>query len=148
MSINVNPPPQMRMPSKFSTDKEVASWFTNNQRVLTQLFLRSGGSVDNGELMQSQIDQLFMLVGLGNDITETTTSTDYTTISNNLVRVEASCVITLNLSPVVGERSLIQPQGNFFVTVVGNINGESQFIMNNAYDLMDVRYTELGWVIV
>jgi hypothetical protein len=148
MAINVNPPPQIKVPKQFAGDREVSAWIINNQRTLTQLWLRSGGATDSNESLQAQIDELFVLIGGLGDLVETTTSTNYTTVSNNLVRVTGSCSITLNLSPEVGEVSLIQPQGNYLVTVIGHINGGSSVTMSNAFDLMEVKYTAGGWVIV
>jgi len=148
MTINVNPPPQIRIPKRFSGDREVSAWISNIQRTMTQLWLRSGGATDGNTILQAQIDELFDLVGNIGDLVETTTDTDYTTVSNNLVRVTGACNITLNITPEIGEVSLIQPQGNYLVTVIGNINGDSSVTMNNAFDLMEVKYTAGGWVIV
>lgn len=156
--MQVNPPPQLKIPPQLAKIQGFSVLFGSLQRTLTQLWLRTGGASDN---VQDGIDALVLakeneskIEGIEDELdsfgvlTETTTSTDYTTVSNNIVVVTGPCTITLNLTPVVGERSLIQLQGNFLVIIVGNINNATKIIMNNAYDLADLRYTSSGWVII
>ncbi len=165
MSIQVNPPPQIKIPPQLAKIPGFSALFNSLQRTITQLWLRTGGATDSiadgvlalelavsneirvsaNEADIEEIKEDLENIGV---ISETTTAVDYTTASNNLVRVTAPCTITLNLSPIIGERSLIQPQGNFLVTVIGNINNDTEVLMHNAYDLMDARYTASGWVIV
>ncbi len=74
-------------------------------------------------------------------------ASNYTTIGNEFIQVTAACSITLNALPRYREKVSIQPTGNFNVTVVGTINGQSNIIIHHAYDLIAIEYTELGWVI-
>jgi len=81
------------------------------------------------------------------DIYVHTVASNYTTIGNELIHVSAACSIILNALPKYREKVSIQPTGNFNVTVVGTINGQSNIIIHHAYDLISIEYTELGWVI-
>lgn len=81
------------------------------------------------------------------DIYTHSVSSSYTTIGNELIQATAACTITLNATPKFLERVSIQPTGNFLVTVLGTINGESSIIIHHAYDLITIEYTELGWLI-
>ncbi len=74
-------------------------------------------------------------------------SANYTTIGNELIQVTAACTITLNATPKFKEMVSIQPTGNFLVTISGTINGQSSIIIHHAYDLINIEYTELGWII-
>ena len=46
MAIDVNPPPQLRLPKAFRNDAEIRTFFDYQQRMLTQLWLRVGGPTD------------------------------------------------------------------------------------------------------
>jgi len=46
MSHKVNPPPQLKIPGKFLKDPNTRSFFEQQQRIIWQLWLRTGGSVD------------------------------------------------------------------------------------------------------
>ena len=46
MSIQVNPPPQVRLPDKIFNDPELRGFFESWQTILFQLWNRTGGSTD------------------------------------------------------------------------------------------------------
>lgn len=46
MSIQVNPPPQLKLPEALAKDKEAATYFRHLDRMLLQLWKRTGGGVD------------------------------------------------------------------------------------------------------
>tara|TARA_R110000796_G_scaffold214800_1_gene330731 strand:- start:7715 stop:8011 length:297 start_codon:yes stop_codon:yes gene_type:complete len=46
MSVNVNPPPQINIPPALAKIPGVSAWFNSLQRMLTQLWLRTGGTTD------------------------------------------------------------------------------------------------------
>lgn len=53
MTINVNPPPQIRLPKKFAEDREINTFFRHQNRMLLQLWKRTGGGTDS-------VDDLFI----------------------------------------------------------------------------------------
>lgn len=57
MSVNVNPPPQLRIPDAFLKDKSVRSFFEQQQRILFQLWTRTGGREDL--ISNLEVDELY-----------------------------------------------------------------------------------------
>ncbi|MBL4664323.1 MAG: hypothetical protein JKY22_12400 [Flavobacteriaceae bacterium] len=43
---NVNPPPQIKLPSAFAKDSEINTYFRHLNRMLLQLWTRTGGASD------------------------------------------------------------------------------------------------------
>tara|TARA_R110000772_G_scaffold107621_3_gene210148 strand:+ start:489 stop:902 length:414 start_codon:yes stop_codon:yes gene_type:complete len=136
MAVQVNPPPQILLPPSLAKIEGFTSWFNAQQRMLTQLWLRTGGATD--EVAGSVSNQIFNQVSV---------SGNYSTLANDYIRVSAAATITLNTSPVNNETVLIQPIANVKVIVSGNINGQTEYIMNHAYDLMSLRFLSSGWII-
>ena len=46
MSINVNPPPQLRIPQAFLQDREVRTFIEQQNTIIFQLYQRTGGAND------------------------------------------------------------------------------------------------------
>ena len=46
MSVKVNPPPQLRIPDSFLTDPDIRSFFEQQQKIIFQLWNRTGGAND------------------------------------------------------------------------------------------------------
>lgn len=70
MAVNVNPPPQLRVPQAFTKDREVFDYFQQLQTIIFQLRQRTGGDNDGvfpvndlknqvGENFNSFVQQLF-----------------------------------------------------------------------------------------
>ena len=92
MAVKVNPPPQIVLPEEFKNNLAVANYFEQLDRVLLQLWTRTGGSTDKIENAESSFDinltpQLFAIrqqIGSGIRVTIDTTgftvdTTDQTT---------------------------------------------------------------------
>lgn len=92
MSVPVNPPPQLRIPDKFTSDAEQFSFFRQINTILFQLWTRTGGSSDliasppgaSGPVLSSQIALINERLGSGIPVTIDTTgftvdSTEQTT---------------------------------------------------------------------
>ena len=47
MSIKVNPPQQLKIPRAFVGDREALTFFDQMRTILTQLYDRTGGSIDS-----------------------------------------------------------------------------------------------------
>ena len=86
--INVNPPPQVRIPKEFAQNKELRVFFEQQQQILFQLWNRTGGNVDEVnnlvtrpvDSFSSQIQQLIKEAdGLPEFTTDTTGFTTDTT---------------------------------------------------------------------
>lgn len=65
MSVNVNPPPRLRIPKQFLTDPLTAEYFRQMEVILFQLYNRTGGVNDNlAEVIAEQSDQKNLLANL------------------------------------------------------------------------------------
>ena len=47
MAINVNPPPTMKIPKQWQNDPEISAYYKNFDRMMLQLWLRTGGANDS-----------------------------------------------------------------------------------------------------
>lgn len=56
MSVNVNPPPQLKIPEKFFNDPEVRAFFEQQRTILFQLWNRTGGTVDGVDLYSDHVN--------------------------------------------------------------------------------------------
>lgn len=84
MAVNVNPPPQIVLPEEFKKDLNVANYFEQLDRVLLQLWTRTGGATDKIENSESSFDinltpQIFAIrERIGSGITVTIDTTGFT----------------------------------------------------------------------
>ena len=70
MSINVNPPPMTKLPSKFQ-DPETATYFRHLHKMLLQLWKRTGGGSDTIDSTLTQ--QAINTTGIATNVTNLTT---------------------------------------------------------------------------
>lgn len=78
------------------------------------------------------------------------TSVNYTTAGSVFLRCLAELTVTLNPTPAERERAVIQVYGgNFNVTILGQINGQSQSVLFVDGDCVQLVYSSLfnEWVI-
>ena len=130
--------------------------------ILDQIYLRSGGNVDDTDILLSQtesndtsISQIFSLLAqLKQNLSDiqlnyVEVSGSYTNKKSEFLRVTTESTITLRATPKDGEVVVVQPDGNFLVTISGQINGISSLSMRGAYDAAKLKYFRaLGeWVI-
>lgn len=76
MAVDVNPPPQLRIPEAFRADPELRAWYEQQQVILFQLWNRTGGDNDlvadgarNHPKTQAQINAIQQQIGSGNALT-------------------------------------------------------------------------------
>ena len=56
MSVNINPPLQLRVPSQFLNDKQTRDYFEQTNIILFQLWQRTGGTTDSIDNSQQDIN--------------------------------------------------------------------------------------------
>lgn len=152
----VNPPPIPRLPPQWLSDPDIRAYQTAINKIIFQLWVNSPsgtlGTSEGGDSTTALISSLYQSLNDGLETYVSSTAANYTCLDgvNEFIRVTAACTITLSANPEDHEIKIIQPSGNFIVTVSGSINGGSSMIMNHAYDCMTVKYSvDLGgWVIV
>lgn len=143
--------------------KQQNNYLLQLERILQQLYRRSGGTSDYVDDTDGLIDSVFsdslkVMSEVGEltkdienrydfshvhhkkNVSYKTTGSNYTAVTNQFVTVTASCTITLPSTPSHGSEIWVQPTVSELVTISGSVNGESSIIMHNAYDLMHLRY--------
>ena len=104
MSINVNPPPMMKLPSKFQ-DIETATYFRHLHKTLLQLWKRTGGGSDTIDSTLTQ--QAINMVDIATNVTGISTNiTNITTNATNLTTHEALTIAHGSNGDVVGKLDL------------------------------------------
>ena len=84
MATRVNPPPQIVLPEAFKNDPMVANYFEERDRVLLQLWQRTGGASDavneaNTNFNINLVSQMFDIrEQIGSDIPVTIDTTGFT----------------------------------------------------------------------
>ena len=145
MSTKVNPPPQLRMPSKFFNDPETRAYFERQNTILFQLWQRTGGSSD-----AVAGKQVVIIVG--------ESSTLDNTAYGALIVVEAGAAPVEITLPTPTEDDVGEPiefvinDETYNTTILphsgGTIIGESDLAMNRQfqdYPLTAISLTQ--WVI-
>jgi len=155
MSINVNPPPQIRIPKKFFEDKELREFFEQYQKILFQLWNRTGGSSDSvasteeeltsaGSRVARNAARLNALEKVDFDI-EIVTG-DFTTERNQIIICQNAAPITITLdSNALEEDNIHIKRTNASVTVVGSIDGKTQKVINVKYYSMHLVFDGSNW---
>lgn len=136
MSVNVNPPPGLKIPKAFLEDKEIRSYFERQNTILFQLWARTGGSTD---------------IVAGKQVIEITNVDLFLTEFNKLIAVEADTTdVDIFLPPIteddVGEQidvSIIDATFDTFVRPTGGatIMGDSSVLMDQQW--MSIEFTPI-----
>ena len=136
MAVNVNPPPQLRIPDKFFNDQEIRSFFERQRAILFQLWQRTGGASDY--ISGKQI------------VTITSTSTTLDTFGALIVVDASDAPVTITL-PVISPNSVSETidiailDATYDTTVLpqnATIFGDTSVIMTQQY--MSIQYTAVA----
>lgn len=143
MSIQVNPPPALRIPQQFNSDVEVRGFFEQQRTILFQLWNRTGGNID---LVAGQK----IVIISGADLVLDS--------FGSLIVVEAdSAPVKITLPPIsnndIGESITVEIidatfNTNVFASTGGTIVGDTDVLMNQQY--MSITYTAItttAWII-
>jgi len=143
MSVQVNPPPQLRIPEKFFNDPESRRFFEQQRTILFQLWQRTGGSQD---LVAGQK----IVVIAGSDLILES--------FGSLIIVEADTAPVIITLPVitsndVGESITVEIfdakfDTNVFAGVGSTVVEDTDVLMNEQY--MSITFTAITashWVI-
>ena len=155
MSVNVNPPPQLRIPEKFLSDPEVRSFFEQQQKIIFQLWNRTGGSSDfisgtEDELTSANTRvarnaaRIHALEKVDFDIEIITA--DFTTSRNQIIICQNTTSIDVTLDPnAIEEDNIHIKRTNAVVNVIGSIDGKTQKKINVKYYSMHLVFDGSGW---
>lgn len=155
MAHKVNPPPQLRIPDKFFNDPELRSFYEQQQRIIWQLWLRTGGSTDlieaaeesltsTGSRVARNAAKINALEKSGFDIEIITA--DFTTSRNQVIICNNTSAITVTLDPNAIEEDQVHiKRANNVVNVTGIIDGFSSKRINVKYFSMHLVFNGVEW---
>ncbi len=159
MAVQVNPPPQIKVPEKWARDREISQYLANVNRMLFQLWKRTGGGQDlvsdSGDtsldltFLAAQNNARIAALTIGQSSTQNNvkivTSDDTAASGDILVCINtAKITITLDASPVAGDLVRIKRKGAP-VVVSGNIDGKTQKIINVKNYSMTLVFDGTEW---
>jgi hypothetical protein len=155
MSIEVNPPPQIKLPRQLAQDRESSTYFRLLDRMLLQLWRRTGGKTDaindseqaitassnrvsrNAARINALEIQSFTVENVTGDLT---TSGNQILICNN----SSPITITLDTGAIEGD-SVHVKRKNAKVTVSGAIDGKTTKVINLKYYSMFLVFDGSEW---
>ncbi len=155
MSVNVNPPPQLRIPDKFFEDPEIRTFFEQQQQILFQLWNRTGGKSDSisaseeeltstGSRVARNAARINALEKVDFDIEIITT--DFTTSRNQVIICKNTSPINITLdSNALEEDELHIKRTNAVVNVLGDVDGETFTTINVKYYSMHLVFDGENW---
>jgi len=155
MAVNVNPPPNLRIPRALLADREQRAYFEQLQTIMFQLWQRTGAGSDLVDSTSEEVKEFNDLSSfdpaqeLDRDIA--ITGVDFTSVDNQIIICTAPLTVKLNPEPEDQERVTVQAT-NGFVTIDANgrkINGEDDALIRRNFTSWDIIFIlEIdGWVI-
>lgn len=141
MTVDVNPPPQVRIPEAFLSDPDIRRFFEKQQQILFQLWRRTGGSNDTVSLTADQVtaleDTTFTLAVISGNYT---TTGNQIIICNNTTAID----VTLEVAATTGTEVHIK-RTNAVVDVIGTVDGQSPTRLNLRYYSMHLIHNGTNW---
>jgi len=155
MSVNVNPPPALRIPAKFFKDPELRTFFEQNRTILFQLWNRTGGSSDAVSSTEEALTSTGSRVARNavrinslekKDFDIEIVTANFTTQRNQIVICQNTAAITVTLDPnAIEEDEVHIKRTDAVVTVAGTIDGKTSKIINVKYYSMHLVFDGTGW---
>lgn len=155
MSVDVNPPPQVKIPDKFLNDPDTRSFFEQQRQILFQLWNRTGGSSDSISSTEEELTsassrvarnaaRIHALEKVDFDIEIITA--DFTTNRNQIIICKNTASIDVTLDPnAIEEDEVHIKRTNAVVNVIGSIDGKTQKKINVRYYSMHLVFDGSGW---
>jgi hypothetical protein len=155
MTVNVNPPPQLRIPDKFFNDPEIRSFYEQQQRIIFQLWIRTGGSSDSvasteeeltstGSRVARNAARLNAIEKVDFDIEIITA--DFTTSRNQIIICQNTTSIDVTLDPnAIAEDEVHIKRTDAVIDVFGSIDGKTQKRINIRYYSMHLVFDGTSW---
>jgi len=155
MPVSVNPPPQLRIPSKFLSDPELRAFFEQQQEIIWKLWLRTGGGTDLIDSTEQDITssssrvarnsaRINSLEKIGFDIE--IIAADFTTERNQIIICNNTSPITVTLDTNAIEEDQVHiKRRGAAVTVVGTIDGKSLKVINIKNYSMHLVFDDTDW---
>jgi hypothetical protein len=151
----VNPPPQIKLPSAFLKDREISGYFRQLDRMLLQLWTRTGGTTDiineTEQVLTGQIARSARNTAKINAIEDTTervviVTANYTASPFETIICNNSSAInvTLDTNPIEGDIVHIK-RNNAEVTIIGTIDGLSDMVLNVPKYTAKLAFNGTDW---
>ncbi len=155
MSITVTPPPQIQLPNSLSKDADTRTYFRHLNRMLLQLWRRTGGSSDSISEADSNIvaigargarnaAKIHAMQKIDFDVEVITSS--FTTYRNQIIICDNSTSInvTLDTQAIEGDRVHVK-RNNAEVVVIGTIDGQTDMTINVQYYSALLVFNGTNW---
>lgn len=98
--ISVNPPPQIKLPDALAKDKATVTYFRHLDRMLLQLWKRTGGGSDYIDDIVSDVNPIMDLSAINNKIDDLSEGqsplVDLSIINERLDDLESSAIMTVS----------------------------------------------------
>jgi hypothetical protein len=158
---NVNPPPQVRMPKKWSADRSINTYLTHLNRVILQLWQRTGGATDiiqtsegdfsfntsvssDGDIKGDDFSFLQQPRHVSATFNTVTATSNYTSAPFDYIEVRSGNV-SLPQYPNINDSVIVASDSNKDVVILGN--GNSIKIKDACNDIrISQRGTSLTFV--
>jgi hypothetical protein len=154
---NVNPPPYIKMPDKFFSDRDLRRYFEGLEFIIFQLWKRTGGGSDAVSSAITTASLSAPAYSASNFVGQSITaaSSNYTTTGlDRLVVATAAITVSLNDEPNQLEQVSIKRSsvtGPVVIDGNGNtIDGQTTYTIAENYEAIDLMYADDwgGWAIV
>lgn len=155
MAIDVNPPPQVRIPKEFLGNREIRVFFEQNQQILFQLWNRTGGSIDAIDNSEQNITSSNSRVSRNAarinslelkefEIINTTRS--LTTFRNQIIicKNTGSINITLDSEAIEGDEVHIKRSSDV-IEVIGQVDGLIDLTINVPLFSLHLVFNGTDW---
>ena len=155
MAIQVNPPPSMKSPRSWQGDPEIVAYYKNVDRMMLQLWLRTGGSDDlvddaaqsitsSSSRISRNAAKINALEKVAFDVEIITE--DFTTNRNQIIICKNTRLIPVTLDPqAVVEDTVHIKRTDKAVNVVGTIDGFTNKMINVQYFSLHLVFNGLDW---
>ena len=155
MAIDVNPPPQVKIPQQFLQDKATRDFFQQQQQILFQLWNRTGGSSDAIEDSQQNITSSSSRVSRNaarinslelKEFEIIITTESLTTFQNQIIICKNTGSINITLDPeaIEGDSLNIKRAGDV-VEVIGQVDGLTDLTINVPFFSLHLVFNGTDW---
>ena len=155
MGVNVNPPPQLKLPQTFLKDREVRSFIEQQNIILFQIYRRIGGANDAIEDSQQDISSSSSRVSRNSakinslelkEFEIVNTITDVVAQEFQIIICKNDLPITVTLDPqaIENDEVHIKRRGES-IQVIGSIDGFNNKAINVMNYSMHLIYDGTDW---
>ena len=155
MAVNVNPPPQLKIPQAFLKDREVRAFIEQQNTIIFQLYKRTGGNDDYIEDSQQNISSSSSRISRNSgkinslelkEFEIVNTTVDVVAEEFQIIICKNSLPITVTLDPQATENDEVHiKRRGESIEVIGSIDGFTNKTLNVINYSMHLIYDGTDW---